>query len=92
MKPGDPQNVKMEHKGEQKWTQEHQKGAKSEPKGAKREPKGTKREPKWAQNGTKMTPKTDMFWTALFSANPTFYYTKTNDFEGRRVDFRSPNR
>ena len=29
MKPGDPQNVKIEHKGEQKWAQEHQKGAKS---------------------------------------------------------------
>ena len=23
MKPGDPQNVKIEHKGEQKWAQEH---------------------------------------------------------------------
>ena len=43
MKPGDPQNAKMEHKGEQKWTQEHQKGAKTDPN---RNPNGAKREAK----------------------------------------------
>ena len=45
MMSGDPKSVRIEHKGEQKWAQEHQKGAKRKPAGAKMELKGAKREP-----------------------------------------------
>ena len=44
------------------------------------------------QNDTKMRSKSGAFRSNLFSAKPTFYYSKTNDVEDRRVDFRNKNR
>ena len=72
MTPGDRKSVKIERKGEQKWSQGrqqwakgHQKWAKRKPKGTKRQPRGAKREPKVSQGATKMRQRTTKMYQKI---------------------------
>ena len=72
MTPGDRKSVKIERKGEQKWSQGrqqwakgHQKWAKRKPKGTKRQPRGAKREPKVSQGTTKMRQRTTKMYQKI---------------------------
>ena len=85
---GSPEGAQREPKGGPREPQETQKGGQESQNTAKGTPKRAKRGPKRMQNETKH----DLFRICLFSANPTFYWSKTNDSEGRGLDFRSQNR